>query len=439
MSEKFQPYSIRELAANAPQSFTDGDWVEAPHIRDNGIRLIQTGNVGIGHFIDRSKKYISQTSFDALNCKEIFPGDLLICRLAEPIGRACFAPDLGERMITSVDVTILRVNKSLFDPRFIAFCINSPETLLQCEVVAGGTTRQRISRSNLGKMKIKAPKLGQQRRIAEILSTLEESIEQTETLIAKMQQVKAGLMYDLFTRGVTPDGHLRPTREQAPDLYKESPLGWIPKEWEIKSIAAIAESLVDGPFGSNLKSEHYVVEPGVRVVRLQNIQEGYYNDSDPVYVSQRHADYLSRNVVNPGDVLIAALGDENYPVGRSCCYPADLSPAINKADCFRLRCWSDIAINTYIMHFLNTAAARSQIKRYEQGVTRRRTNLGNLRRIIVTLPDIDEQSRIIQRLLAVNKRVEAGESQVEKLRQQKQGLMHDLLTGRVWASEHTDI
>jgi type I restriction enzyme S subunit len=279
------------------------------------------------------------------------------------------------------------------------------------------------------------PRPNQQSRIVEILSTLDETIEQTEALIAKMQQVKAGLMHDLFIRGVTSDRCLRPTREQAPDLYKESPLGWIPKEWETSPIASIAESLVDGPFGSNLKSEHYVVEPGVRVVRLQNIQEGYYDDSDPVFVSQHHADYLSRNAVNSGDVLIAALGDENYPVGRSCCYPVDLPPAINKADCFRLRCLSDIAINTYMMHFLNTATARTQIKRYEQGVTRRRTNLGNLRRIIVVLPDIDEQRRIIERLASVSTQVEAGELQVEKLHQQKLGLMNDLLTGRVYVKE----
>lgn len=294
-----------------------------------------------------------------------------------------------------------------------------------------GGTRAKLNQSELREILIpKAPE-PQQCHIAEILLKLDKIIEQTEALIAKIQQVKAGLMHDLFTCGVTTDGHLRPTRERAPDLYKESPLGWIPKEWETNPVAAIAESLVDGPFGSNLKSEHYVVEPGVRVVRLQNIQEGNYNDSDPVYVSQRHADYLSRNAVNPGDVLIAALGDENYPVGRSCCYPLDLPPAINKADCFRLRCLPDVARNAYITHFFNTTSSRNQVKRFEQGVTRRRTNLGNLRRVVIALPTIDEQDRIIQRLLAVNKQIEAGESQVEKLRQQKQGLMHDLLTGRV--------
>ena len=74
-----------------------------------------------------------------------------------------------------------------------------------------------------------------QRRIAEILETVDKAIEQTEALIAKYQQVKTGLMHDLFTRGVTPDGGLRPTHAQAPQIYKEDPtLGWIPKEWEIE-------------------------------------------------------------------------------------------------------------------------------------------------------------------------------------------------------------
>lgn len=288
-----------------------------------------------------------------------------------------------------------------------------------------------ISRDWLYKVPLGATNFETQRRIAEILSTLDEAIDQTEALIAKHQQIKAGLMHDLFTRGVTPDGHLRPTREQAPDLYKESPIGWILKEWSLKTISTIADSLVDGPFGSNLKSEHYVAEPGVRVVRLQNIQEGYYNDGDPAFVSQRHADYLMRNAVNPGDVLIAALGDESYPVGRACCYPPELPPAINKADCFRLRCHPEMAINTYVMHFLSTAAARDQVKRFEQGVTRRRTNLGNLRRVIAALPSLDEQKCIIQRLAVAGEQISTGELQVEKLRQQKQGLMHDLLTGRV--------
>lgn len=217
----------------------------------------------------------------------------------------------------------------------------------------------------------------------------------------------------------------------------EQPLavGWIssriglpPKDWKITTLADIAESLVDGPFGSNLKSEHYVDEPGVRVVRLQNIQEGEYNDRDPAFISDHHAEHLVRNTVIAGDVLVAALGDETYPVGRACVYPSHLPPAINKADCFRLRCNPDVALNAFVSLFLNGTAARTQVKRFEQGVTRRRTNLGNLRRVLILLPSTTEQRRIAEILSTLDEAIERTEALIGKLQQIKAGLMHDLFT-----------
>ena len=91
------------------------------------------------------------------------------------------------------------------------------------------------------KLLFPTPPIPVQRRVLAILSTLDETIEQTETLIAKYEQIKAGLMHELFTRGVTPNGKLRPTRAEAPQLYKESPLGWIPKEWEVQRLDAEAD------------------------------------------------------------------------------------------------------------------------------------------------------------------------------------------------------
>jgi type I restriction enzyme S subunit len=94
-----------------------------------------------------------------------------------------------------------------------------------------GSTFLAIGSGDLASLPVPALPMGQQRRIAEILSTVDEAIEQTEAMIEKTKTIKAGLMHDLFTRGVTKDGQLRPPREEAPQLYKESLLGWIPNEW----------------------------------------------------------------------------------------------------------------------------------------------------------------------------------------------------------------
>lgn len=330
---------------------------------------------------------------------------------------------------TNQSIALLKAMDERLNPGFLYQSLIPRYEEMRSRSAGGG--RAGLTKGILERLPVQLPRPAEQRRIAEILSAVDEAIEQTEALIAKYQKIKAGLIHDLFTRGVTPDGHLRPTYKQAPHLYKESPLGWIPKEWRVVTIGNLAESVVDGPFGSNLKTEHYVAEPGVRVVRLQNVQDGQYNDVDRAFIAQSHASYLAKNQVNSGDVLIAGLGEDNNVVGRACCYPEGLPPAINKADCFRLRCISSLALNRFVMYFLSTATARYQVRRFEQGVTRRRINTGNLKRVCVVLPSKDEQTRIVSMLDNAVRKTETTTEYQAKLRQQKHGLMADLLTGRV--------
>src|SRR5262249_43225784 len=125
--------------------FDDGDWIESEHITDRGVRLVQTGNIGVGVFIEKEdKKYIFQASFSSLHCKVISPGDLLISRLAEPAGRSCVLPDIGEtKMITSVDVTIFRPPISVADRAFLTSVFSTIEWFRAVRDRSGGTTHKR--------------------------------------------------------------------------------------------------------------------------------------------------------------------------------------------------------------------------------------------------------------------------------------------------------
>lgn len=396
------------------------------------IPWVKSTEVNLGR-IHKTEEFLTEKGLRSSAAKWIPPQTVLVALYGATAAQIAYL-----EIPATANQAVLAVRPdSRLDSLFLFYALTSAKE--QILFRAQGSGQPNLNKQIIEDLRIRTPQMPHQRRIAEILSTLDETIEQTEDLIAKYQQIKAGLMHDLFTRGLSSEASakggvtwkLRPTRAQAPHLYQSSPLGWIPKEWTLAEVSAAAESLTDGPFGSNLKTEHYVLEPGVRVVRLQNIQEGAYDDTDRVYVSQNHADYLARHNVIPNDVLVAALGDENYPVGRACCYPVGFPPATNKADCYRLRCKPDLALNTYVMHFFNTPAARRQVKRFEQGVTRRRMNLGNFRRLTVALPKTDEQSRVVARLSAANAQLDTTALWVTKLRQMKHGLMHDLLTGGV--------
>lgn len=170
--------SIADKQSSLP-SFLDGDWIESEHITNEGIRIIQTGNIGIGKYLDKPehKKYISESSFNQLKCKKVFPGDLLICRLADPIGRCCIVPNDEDFYVTAVDVIILRPSKE-YSKRFLLYYLNDKKTLKVVNDQSGGSTRQRISRTNYGKIELKLPKyLEEQKAIANILTTIDQSIE----------------------------------------------------------------------------------------------------------------------------------------------------------------------------------------------------------------------------------------------------------------------
>ncbi len=143
------PWEQRKLT-NLCEKFTDGDWIEAKDQSDSGVRLVQTGNVGVTEYLDKpnNKKWISFETFEQLHCEEVYPGDILISRLPEPAGRACIMPNLGTKMITAVDCTIVRPN-AVTSTRFLLQYLSSQAYFDAVNTCLAGGTRQRISRGNL--------------------------------------------------------------------------------------------------------------------------------------------------------------------------------------------------------------------------------------------------------------------------------------------------
>jgi len=164
--------------------FTDGNWVESKDQSPEGVRLIQTGNVGEGVFKGRDDKarYISEATFSRLKCFEIFEGDCLISRLPEPVGRSCVLPDTGERMITAVDCTVVRFDTKKILPSFFNYYSQSRVYLNDIDEQTSGATRKRISRKNLGKIRIPLPPIPEQKRIVAILDKAFADIDQARAL-----------------------------------------------------------------------------------------------------------------------------------------------------------------------------------------------------------------------------------------------------------------
>lgn len=180
--------------------FLDGDWIENKDQSPAGIRLIQTGNIGNGIFLEKKERarFISEETFARLKCNEIFPGDILVSRLPDPIGRACIIPDTDERMITAVDCTICRVDKSMILPEFLCYFMRSA---MYCNAImenVTGTTRKRISRKNLGNVNVRLFPLDDQQAIVHKLDYITKIIKLRKKELAQLDYLIKARFVELF-------------------------------------------------------------------------------------------------------------------------------------------------------------------------------------------------------------------------------------------------
>lgn len=198
MKNDWQIEKLEEIC----EVFADGDWIEKKDQSTSGIRLIQTGNIGNGSFLDRGEKarYISESTFKRLRCTEVLPGDCLLSRLPDPVGRAGLIPGTGQKMITAVDCTIMRFKKDVLPKWFIYYSL-SLDYQYEINKEVTGATRQRISRSNLGNVKIPVPPISEQKQIVRALDVVFEKTSKAKKNAEKNMQ-NANKLFESYLQSV---------------------------------------------------------------------------------------------------------------------------------------------------------------------------------------------------------------------------------------------
>jgi type I restriction enzyme, S subunit len=266
-----------------------------------------------------------------------------------------------------------------------------------------------------------------QQKIAAILTAADTAIEKTEALIAKYQQIKAGLMHDLFTRGVLPNGQLRPLRSEAPELYQETAIGWIPKDWSVTKLGVLANIVSGVTLGAKNISLETVEVPYLRVA---NVQDGYLNLTEikTIFVTRKTLDHLR---LLPGDVLMNEGGDFDK-LGRGSVWAGQIDNCIHQNHVFRVRPNSTLLEPSFLSFYSQSAFG----KKYFLVSSKQSTNLASinssqLNAYPIALPNPAEQQLIALRINVANARLDTLLIEVDKRRKQKLGLMQDLLTGRV--------
>lgn len=291
---------------------------------------------------------------------------------------------------------------------------------------AHGSTMKHIKREELAEFKVMIPvSNGEQTTIAHILDTLDTAIEKTEAIIGKLEAIKRGLLHDLLTRGVDESGKLRPPREEAPVLYKETELGWVPREWEVTSIGELATLITSG----SRDWARYYSDVGSGFIRIGNLTREHINLrlDGLVHVLPPEGGEGSRTQLHAGDLLISITAD----LGIIGVVPPKFGEAYINQHIALVRIDPSKANVRCIGHFLAANEAQVRFQWANDSGAKAGLNLRAIGHFAVCLPTRKEQHYVADALDSIDQQILAQKVTRDKLVKSKSGLMDDLLTGRV--------
>lgn len=415
MSSETKRLPIIAIARDGGGMFTDGDWIESKDLSEDGIRYLTTGSVGIGEFKNQGDGYISEETFERLQCTEVKPGDVLICRLNLPTGRACIVPDLGQKLVTSVDNVIVRPSHK-YDRRYLVYALSTKSHLEHASNLARGTTMKRISRSALGRIRMEMPDRNTQTLVADFLDAetrrIDGLITEKGSFITLLREKRVAVISQAVTKGLDANAPMKPSGadwlEDVPTHWDVVRLGVLFKEANRKGdpdLPVLSVSIHDG-----VSSEEVADEDRARKVALSEDRSVYQSvlPGDLVYNMMRawqggFGAVSTDGLVSPAYVVASPLSD---------------------------------ARTRFIELQLRTPQAVEEMRRYSKGIAdfRMRLYWEHFRNVRVALPPLAEQDEILAKIdretSRINGLIHETERSIELLKEKRSALITAAVTGK---------
>jgi type I restriction enzyme S subunit len=305
---------------------------------------------------------------------------------------------------------------------FLGQALQSEGCTRQYDNFMSGSALRRLVLRDIRSIQVPLPQAKHQRAIAQVLDTLDTAIHETEAIIAKLKAVKQGLLHDLLTRGIDANGELRPPQAEAPHLYKQSPLGWIPTQWTIESVAKACSDVVDCPH-----STPHFQDQGMLVARTMHIKDGIFLDAPASRVSERqYRERTARLEPQAGDLIFT----REAPVGEAFVIPLGMKICLGQR-VILLRPKDCRLVSEYLLAQIYSGAVKDRIATLTSGTTNPHLNVSEVRDFEIPLPPFFEQQGIGERLSGLESRLQSEMLEQQKFKLLKSGLMDDLLTSRV--------
>lgn len=342
-------------------------------------------------------------------------GDILFAgsgETLEEIGKSAVFLGPG-RVFAGGDLLILRPGEGV-DPLFVGYASNSPSVVTQKARMGQGSSVMHLYAHNLREVELLLPPLPEQKKIAAILSSVDDAIAATRKVIEQTERLKKGLLQTLMTRGI---GHTR---------FKKTEIGEIPEGWEVVRLGEVASLITKGTTPTTYG--HQYVPRGVPFVRVENVTErGTLDLHECKHVTLQTHQALARSRLQSGDLLLSIAG----AIGRAALVPAEVLPAnVNQALAVVRPIRTSIDPG-FLLHAVMGPGVQQQVELIRAGLAQYNLNLKQVGELALGLPPLPEQAAISERIAGILDVLSFGESHLTRLQTLKRGLLQDLLTGRV--------
>jgi len=393
--ENWDVKQLKEISTRV----TDG--VHAtPKYTDGGIAFISANNLTSGKIKFGNCKYISAEDHEILikRCKPE-KGDLLFTKVGT-LGITDVV-ECDDEFSIFVQLALIKLNVGC-DSHYIKYQLNSEKTRNRVLTEASGTTMQYIGIGQISELPILVPPLSEQQKIADILSAVDEKIDQTDQLIAKTKELKKGLLKKLLTQGI---GHKE---------FKHTEIGEIPAEWEVKQIGDVADYINGRAFKPNEWETS-----GIPIVRIQNL-----NGSSEFNYCQKNVE--QKYYIDHNELLFSWSGSRGTSFGP---FIWKKDKAVLNQHIFKVQIYQNI-YKLYLYYALKYITELIEKNAHGSAglvhITKK-----HLERFLIPVPSFVEQQKIADILLSVDEQIMHYESEKQSLQKLKQGLMQKLLTGKI--------
>jgi type I restriction enzyme S subunit len=355
---------------------------------------------------------------------EVHPHDVLLNITGASIGRCCAVPTgLGSVNVNQHVCAIRLPCPSKFDAAFLSAALASHIGQAQIEQLNAGSNREGLNYQQIRRFTVPWPDAPTRKAIAEVLDTMDEEIRKTEQLIAKLKQVKRGLLHDLLTRGIDHNGELRDP-ERHPEQFKNSPLGRLPRSWEADALGAAAEIIDPNP-------SHRYPNAATRGVPIASTENFVGDDDfdltfstcvpDSVFVAQDRRCHFHAQ-----DVVFARKGRLGFA------RPYGVERKVFSHTVVLMKPRAGRSTHRYLLWSVRADAFFEGIRvRMNTNVGVPTLGVGFLASVPIAIPAPAEQEQLAAILDSADDRILAEHVELEKLRRLKLGLVEDLLSGCV--------